>query len=261
MLKSRLFQTVVPPLVTLVLVIGLLEAGVRGFNVKPYICVPPSAVFLSLIHDHDELLKSTIVTAKEVGIGFAVSVTFGVTAAVILSLSKWVERAFYPYAIFFQTVPLVAIVPLLGPWFGYGMPPVVASAFIASVFPVVANTLTGLLSVDPAHRDMFKLYRAGRIATLFKLNIPSALPNILTGFRIAAGLVVVGTIVGEYMISFSKGDIGLGQFIIVANRDANFDRVYAAVLLSSLLGLILFGAVNLVGYLALRNWHASEQRD
>jgi NitT/TauT family transport system permease protein len=131
---------------------------------------------------------------------------------------------------------------------------VVASAFIVSIFPVIANTLNGLLSTDPALRDLFRLCGASPSATLWKLRFPAALPQILTGLRIAGGLAVIGAIVGEFI-----GGQGLGSVVDVARTQQRTDKVFAAVLLASLLGLALFGFINLLSYVALRRWHASEQ--
>jgi NitT/TauT family transport system permease protein len=134
------------------------------------------------------------------------------------------------------------------------MKTVIASAFLVSIFPVIANTLTGIVSTDPALRDLFKLYGASTWATLFKLRFPAALPEILTGLRVAAGLAVIGAIVGEFI-----GGQGLGSVVDVARTQQRVDKVFAAVLLASLLGLALFGLINLVSYVSLRRWHASEQ--
>ena len=131
---------------------------------------------------------------------------------------------------------------------------VIASAFVVSIFPVIANTLTGILSTDPALRDLFRLYDASTFDTLIKLRFPSALPQILTGLRISSGLAVIGAIVGEFI-----GGDGIGSVIDVARTQQRVDKVFAAVLMASLLGLALFGIINLVSYLTLRRWHASEQ--
>jgi NitT/TauT family transport system permease protein len=127
--------------------------------------------------------------------------------AVLLALGGWVQRAFYPYAVFFQTVPIIAIAPLLVIWFGLDIRAVIASAFIVSIFPVIASTLDGLLSVDPALRDLFRLYRAGPMAALFKLRLPFALPNILTGLRVGSGLAVIGAIAGEFITGGGLGGL------------------------------------------------------
>jgi NitT/TauT family transport system permease protein len=131
---------------------------------------------------------------------------------------------------------------------------VVAAAFIVSVFPVIANTLTGLLSVDPALRDLFRLYGAGRATTLWKLQLPWALPLLLAGLRIAAGLAVIGAIVGEFV-----GGGGLGVVVLEAMRQQRTDLVFAAVAYASLLGLALFALVSAVSHLVLRRWHPLEQ--
>jgi NitT/TauT family transport system permease protein len=178
----------------------------------------------------------------------------GIAMAVLLSSSRGVQRAFYPYAIFFQTVPLIAVAPLLVIWFGFGIQTVIASAFVASVFPVIANTLSGILSTDPPLRDLFKLYGASRLVTLFKLRLPAALPQVFTGLRVSAGLAVIGSIVGEFIAGG-----GLGSVVETARTQQRIDKVFAAVLLASLLGLALFGLINLLSHLTLRRWHASEQ--
>ena len=182
----------------------------------------------------------------------------GILVAVVLSTSRLVQRALYPYTVFFQTVPIVAVAPLLVIWFGFGLQSVAIAAFIVSVFPVIANTLSGLLATDPALRDLFRLYGAGGPATLVKLRLPAALPQIVTGLRIAAGLAVIGAIVGEFVAARLEGNAGLGVMVMVATKRGQTDLVFAAMLASSVLGLAMFGAVNLVGHLLLRRWHASE---
>ena len=186
-------------------------------------------------------------------IGLVLSAVLGICAAIVLSSAQWIQRAFYPYAVFFQTVPIIAIAPLLVIWLGYGQRTVVASAFIVSIFPMIANTLAGLVATDPGLRDMFRLYGAGPLATLFKLRLPAALPQIMTGLRISSGLAVIGAIVGEFI-----GGGGLGSVVDVARRQQRTDIVFAAVILASVLGLAMFGAVSLLSTLLLRHWHPSE---
>jgi NitT/TauT family transport system permease protein len=136
---------------------------------------------------------------------------------------------------------------------------VAVCAFIVSVFPVIANTLTGLRSTDPALLDLFSLYHAGPWARLWKLRLPSALPSLFTGLRVAAGLAVIGTVVAEFLVATLGPQEGLGIQIANAGKNGHLDRVFAAVLLASFLGLALFGAINLAGLLLLRRWHASER--
>jgi NitT/TauT family transport system permease protein len=231
-----------------------LEWLVRAGWIKAFLVPPPSAVFQTLLRDWPELFAALAKTSAGAVLGFALSAVGGVAIAVFLSSSRAIQEAFYPYAVFFQTVPIIAIAPLLVIWFGYGTQTVVASAFIVSIFPVIANTLTGLLSTDPALRDLFRLYGASRWVTLWKLRFPAALPQILTGLRIAGGLAVIGAIVGEFI-----GGQGLGSVVDVARTQQRTDKVFAAVLLASLLGLALFGFINVLSRIALRRWHVSEQ--
>jgi NitT/TauT family transport system permease protein len=249
----RLLKSALPALVPFLVITLLTEAIVRQGLIKAYLVPPPSSVLAAIADNWTELITALAKTSAAALIGFALSTSIGIAIAVFLSSSRLVQRAFYPYAVFFQTVPIIAIAPLLVIWFGYGMRTVIASAFVVSIFPVIANTLNGILSTDPALRDLFKLYGASNLTTLIKLRFPSALPQILTGLRVAAGLAVIGAIVGEFI-----GGEGLGSVVDVARTQQRTDKVFAAVLLASVLGLALFGLINLVSSITLRRWHASE---
>jgi NitT/TauT family transport system permease protein len=245
-------RNVLPPIVPAVIVTMATELAVRQGWVPSFLVPAPSSVVASLFRDWPELWGATLNTANASLAGFAMSAVIGSLIAIALSSASWVQRAFYPYAMFFQTVPIIAIAPLLVIWFGWDRT-VVASAFIVSIFPVIANTLTGLLSTDPPLRDLFRLYDAKRLATLFKLRLPFALPHIMTGLRIAAGLAVIGAIVGEFITGS-----GIGGAIMVSRQQNRVDKVFAGLLLASLLGIVLFTLINLMSRLALRHWHASE---
>lgn len=246
-----------PPLVALCALLALWEVLVRAFGVRAFLLPPPSAVFATGVRDAGQLASSAWVTAEAALIGFGLSAVAGVLGAVVLASSRLLERALYPYTIFLQTVPIVAVAPLLVLWFGPGQRAVAASAFIVSVFPVIANTLSGLRSVEPALRDLFRLYGARRLATLLKLELPGALPHIFTGLRIASGLAVIGAIVGEFVAGFSEGTAGLGILVLAAYRQLRTDLMFAAVLCASGLGIVLFGVVSLAGARLLRRWHPS----
>jgi NitT/TauT family transport system permease protein len=255
----RAIRAIFPPLVVFIAAMVVMEVVVRIFEIPTYKFAPPSLVFRKMAIYRDDLLSCLIATTEAAITGFALSAVGGVIIAVLLSSSRLVQRAFYPYTVFFQTVPIIAIAPLLVIWFGFGYKPVAVSAFIASVFPVIANTLAGLLSTDPALRDLFKLYGASRPATMMKLKLPSALPNIITGLRIAAGLSVIGAIVGEFVAGTLERGAGLGIAVLVAKKSGDTAYIFAAVLVASLLGLCMLALINLAGYLLLRRWHASEQ--
>jgi NitT/TauT family transport system permease protein len=244
-----------PPAATFVVVVLAIEVGIRVLHPPGYLVCPPSVVLATLVRDGAELWNAALMTATAAFLGFALSCVAGILIAIGLSSARWVQRALYPYAIFFQTVPVVAIAPLLVIWIGYGVPTVVASAFIVSVFPVIANTLTGLLSTDPALLDLFRLYGARRLTTLVKLRGPMALPGIIAGMRVAAGLAVIGAVIGEFITGG-----GIGGVIDSARTQQRVDKVFAGILLASVVGLMFFVAINLLSYLALRRWHPSERR-
>lgn len=248
-----------PPLVALVLFLAAWEIGVRALSIPSFLLPPPSEVGRAFASDAEPLGRAMVTTARAALIGFGLSAALGVAAAIVLSSSRLLERALYPYTVFLQTVPIVAVAPLLVIWFGPGLRAVAVSALIVSVFPVIANTLSGIRGVDPALRDLFRLYGASRAATLLKLELPAALPNVFTGLRIASGLAVIGTIVGEFVAGFSDESAGLGITILSAYRQLRTDLLFAAVILAALLGLGLFVAVDLTGSRLLRRWHPSEK--
>jgi len=241
------------PLVAFVCIISLWELLVKIKWINSFILPEPSQILNSLIQDKDELWLALGSTAFCVVVAFGLSILIGMGTAILVFTSETILFAFYPYTIFFQTVPIIAIAPLLVIWFGYGIPAVIASGFIVSVFPVIASTLTGLLSADPSLRDLFRLYQASRLQSLTKLYLPSSLPFILNGIRISGGLAVIGTIVGEFL-----GGVGVGSVIDVARAQQRIDKVFAAVLLASGLGLFLIKLIDLTSYFLLRNWHPSE---
>lgn len=252
---------VVPPIAALAIFLALWEVLTRALEVPAYLLPPPSAIATAARADAATLAQGAVTTGRAALIGFLLSAILGVAAAIVLASSRLVERALYPYAVFLQTVPIVAVAPLLVLWFGPGLRAVSVAAFIVSVFPVIANTLTGLRSTDPALRDLFRLYGAGKFATLTKLTVPSALPHIVTGLRIASGLAVIGAIVGEFVAGFSEGSPGLGIQVLTSYKQLRTDLLFAAVITAAALGLTLFGAVNLLGARVLGRWHASEKTD
>jgi NitT/TauT family transport system permease protein len=255
--KTRISNLLIPPLVTFVVVTALWELSVRALEVPKFLVPPPSAVVAAVISDAEMLAASMMTTAEGALSGFLLSAILGTGAGLLLSLSRTAERGLYPYALFLQTVPIVAIAPLLVLWFGPGLRAVAVSAFIVSVFPVVANTRSGLRSVDPRLSDLFRLYGANKVDTLFKLELPFALPSIATGFRVASGLSVIGAIVGEFVAGFSEGRAGLGITVLAAYRQLRTDLLFAAVILASLLGLGLFAAVNAGSAVVLRRFRTA----
>lgn len=240
------------PLVPFALAVIGLEA-LRHFGlVAPYLLPSSSEVLASFRDDGPELTSGFYSTALSALVALFASFVIGTSVATALSLSRTLKDAVYPYAVFFQTVPIIAIAPLLVIWFGFGQPTVIASAFIVSVFPVIASTLLGLESTEPALVDLFKLYSASPWHRLWKLRLPFALPQIFSGLKIAAGLSVIGAIVGEFIAGG-----GLGAVVDAARTQQRIEKVFAAVLLSAILGLAMVAALDLLARFSLRHWHAS----
>lgn len=258
-MKSKFLEVIVPPVVSLAFVLGVWELIVRVQSIPAYLLPPPSAIYSAGWTNVGSLLDASFTTAQSALIGFFLSIVIGISLAVVLGTSRLLERAFYPYAVFLQTVPIVAIAPLLVIWFGPGQRAVSVAAFIVSVFPMMANTLTGLRSVDPALRDLFRLHGASKAKTLFLLSLPHATPSIVTGLRVSGGLSVIGAIVGEFVAGFAEGSAGLGIRILESYRLLRTDLLFAYVVCACMLGLALFGCTNLLGSRLMRKWHPSEK--
>ena len=188
-------------------------------------------------------------------IGLSVSVVIGFALAMLMSQAKAVERAVFPYMVTLQAIPILAIVPLIGFWWGYGLQSRVIVCVIISLFPIIANTLFGLRSADPAMHDMFTLHHAGRFTRMFKLMFPAALPAVFTGLRISAGLSVIGAIVGDFF--FAQGPAGLGQLLDRYTNQLRGEELLATLIMSSALGMVIFWSFGLLRKLVIGRWYVS----
>ena len=198
-----------------------------------------------LVHDLWE-------TTKVTGVGLAVAVLIGMGWAVLMAQARWVEKSLYPYAVILQTIPILAIVPLIGTLAGYELTSRVIVTVMIALFPLVSNTLFGLQSADRAQHELFRLQGAGRVTTLLKLRLPAALPAMFVGLRTAAGLAVIGAIVGDQF--FQRGTPGLGVLIQVSNSRLNGPGTFAAIITASLLGVAVFLLFGLLGRIATGKW-------
>jgi NitT/TauT family transport system permease protein len=241
-----------PPLVVLLVMIGLWYA-ISYLLLDPqrrFLLPPPHAVvqvgFLDP-YNLQELLAALWLSARVAMVGLAIAIVIGMTLAIAMSQARWVERSLYPYAVILQTIPILALVPLFGFWFGFGLTSRVLVCVLIALFPIIANTLFGLRSVDQDHHDLFTLHDAGRLTRLRKLQLPSALPSIFTGLRISAGLSVIGAIVGDFF--FKQGKPGIGILIDLYRSRLQSEQMFAAIILSSLFGVIVFW---FFGFLARR---------
>lgn len=246
--RNERIQQILFPLVPLAVILAFTELASRQGWLPVFLVPAPSQVWADLSAEFPTYRAAFIETLTASGLGLLLSMFVGLLFALVLSFSNGIRKMFYPYAIFFQTVPIIAIAPVLVIWLGYGMPTVIASSFIVSVFPVIANSVMGLMSTDPQLVSLFRLMDASPLQTLFKLRVPYALPQILGGFKIAAGLAVIGAIVGEF-ISGS----GLGGLVDTARNQQRVDRVFAAVLLAALLGILFFSFISILNRVLLKN--------
>ena len=221
------------------------------FGIADYVLPSPLRVVEAFLQTPRVFGVGCLETATSALAGFGIAAIVGMLVASLMSLSRIAERSVYPLTLLFQMVPLIAIAPLLVVWFGYGRPAIVASTAVVAVFPVIANTLAGLRHRDAGLDELFVVLRAGRLAVWWKLALPSAVPSIVTGLRIAAGLATIGTISGEFLAGIGGERAPLGTLITDALKMFQTDRVFVCVLLSALVGFALFGGVSLASRLLL----------
>ncbi len=248
-----------PPVIVFVILVGIWYAVALYYDKVqklPFLVPYPHLVLVKFFGDPffspqlwNDLLHSTEVAL----IGLACAIVIGVVWATIMSLAKWVERSLYPYAVILQCVPILALVPLIGTLFGYELLSRVIVATIIAIFPMVSNTLFGLLSADRAQRELFQLQGASRFTTLRKLQFPGAMPSIFLGLRNAAGLSVIGAIVGDQF--FQRGTPGLGVLIQVTTSRADGAGTFAAIIIASLLGIAVFLFFGWLGRLVVGKWY------
>jgi NitT/TauT family transport system permease protein len=259
---GRGFARVAAPFVVFLLVLGiwlfisyvLLEPR-RRFLMPP----PQDVVRNGLLNpaNVNDILAGLWSTTQVAVVGLIVAIVVGTLVAIVMIQAQWIEWSIYPWAVVLQTIPILAIVPLIGFWFQFGFSSRVLVCVLISLFPIITNTLFGLKSTDQAHHDLFTLQHATRFQRLSKLQLPGALPAILSGWRIAAGLSVVGAIVGDFF--FRQGDPGIGRLIDDYRARLQSEQLFAAVALSSLLGLIVFWGFGLLSRLLVGAWHESQR--
>lgn len=221
-----------PALISLVMAIAVFELAVRLEWIPAFLFPAPSTVLNTLLENKSEFTTAFFETLRGSMIGLVLSVILGTTLAVLFSLSEFLRKSVLPFAVFFQTVPIIAIAPLLVIYFGFGMPTVIAAAFIVSIFPIIANTLLGLESVSKPELELFKLYGASSTQSLWKLKFPNAYSSIYAGLKVSIGLAIIGAIAGEFVAGG-----GLGAMIDSARTQQRIDIVFAALGLLSAMGL------------------------
>jgi NitT/TauT family transport system permease protein len=204
------------------------------------------------------LLAALGTTAEVTFIGLAIAIVLGVGAALIMSQATWVENALYPWAVVLQTVPILALTPMLSFFFGFALTSRIIVAVIIAFFPIVSNTLFGLQSADRGMHDLFTLHTSSRWTRLWKLQFPAALPSVFAGFRVSAGLAVIGAIVGEFF--FKQGQAGLGTNLSVYTSLLEGDQLWANVLTASLLGIVVFVFFGWLSRRVVGRWYQPDRR-
>jgi NitT/TauT family transport system permease protein len=256
MALAPLARRLAPPAIVLAATLGAWEAFVRVGAVPSFVLPAPSLVATTLVADHVTLVPALLVTLRITLTALAAAVVGGVGLALLFSQWKWVERSFLPFAIVLQVTPIVAIAPLLLVYLDPSTS-VLVCAFLVAFFPVLSNTALGLAATDRHLLDLFQLYGASRLQTLWLLRLPAALPYFLGGLRIGGGLALIGAIVAELAAGAAGKGAGLAFRIVEAGYRLNTPRMFAALALISLLGIAIFSALSVLSSLVLRRWHDS----
>jgi NitT/TauT family transport system permease protein len=247
-------------MIVLMGLLGVWQAVVSLNHLQAYILPGPLAVALALRERFPSLLNSLLITTEEAAGGLAASIVAGVAAAMVFAQWRWLRQLLYPYTILLQTVPIVAIAPLIINWAGAGIVSVTIVTFIISLAPIIANTTQGLISADENLIHLFLMYKATPAQILLKLRLPNALPNLFTGVRISAGISVIGGITGELFAGSTRvGEGGLGYAIIYASNQMETAYLFALVMAATVLGFSFFFIVMFLEWLALHNWHESSR--
>ena len=238
---SETGRTLTAPAISFLIIIVIWQATVSFARVPRFILPPPLDVLNALIATFPILMRDTWVTARETLAGFFLSIVVAVPLAVLIATSAPLRNGIYPFLLLGQSVPKQAIAPLLLLWLGFGEMPKILLAFLTAFFPIVVNTAIGLQMTPPEMKDLGRLLSASPLKVFFKVTFPCAMPYFFAGLKVAISLAVIGAVIGEFI----GADQGLGQRIVVASASQRTDVAFAAILMLSLLGIVLFGLVAL----------------
>jgi NitT/TauT family transport system permease protein len=257
-LKSGSILRWAAPLTVGILAIVVWHALVTAFDVPHYIVPSPARVLETLIEDWNLLFGSLLITLKITFGAFFMAVLVGTVVAFLFVQSRWVEVSFFPYAVLLQVTPIVAIAPLIIIWVKSPTAALITCATIVALFPIISNTTLGLRSVNPGLIDLFRMNGANRWQTLTQLRIPSAAPYFFGGLRISSGLALIGAVVAEFVAGTGGTSAGLAYQILQAGFSINIPRLFAALILITVTGVLLFLLMVWLSKLALGSWHESE---
>jgi NitT/TauT family transport system permease protein len=257
--KDRIHRVAKWTLPSLVMVLSVLawHLYVTLNEVPHYILPGPLVVAQSIFDDWGLLWPAMLTTTRLTVLALIFAIIGGVALAVAFTQSKWAEMSFFPYAVILQVTPVIAIAPLLQIYMDSAFGAALACAWIVAFFPILSNTTIGLKSADHNLEDLFTIYGASRWQRLRYLAAPSALPFFLGGLKIAGGLALIGAVVAEFVIGRAGTGLGLASTLLEASYRFNFGRLYAALILISGMGVVIFAITSLISHLALRKWHES----
>jgi ABC-type nitrate/sulfonate/bicarbonate transport system permease component len=244
-----------PAALIVLALLGVWEGAVRWFTVPKWLLPAPSVIAVTLVASRELLAGHTLVTFLEVLIGFGLSLLSGIILACGIAFSRTLERALYPLVIASQTIPIIVIAPLLLIWVGYGLTPKVIVVALIAFFPIVVNMVDGLKAVDPDAVNLLRTLGASRWQIFVKVQVPASLPFLFSGTRVAMAVSVIGAVIGEWVGSSQ----GLGYLMIRSKPQFLTERVFAAIVILSAMGIALFVLVGVVEKLTIPWWH-NEQR-
>ena len=244
-----------------IVMLAVWEGAVRYYQLPFYLLPGPVLIAETLYKEFGSLFPSLLYTVSITIKAFLAAAIGGLLIGMVFTTSRWVERTLFPYAVILQVTPVVAIAPLIIIWARNTELALLICAWLVAFFPVVSNTAMGLNSVDRNLEDMFQLYRASKLQRLFMLRLPSALPYYLAGLRISGGLALIGAVVAEFVAGTGGAKTGLAYRILEAGYRLQIPRMFAALALISLTGIVIFFALSLLQRWALRHWHESAIRD
>ena len=246
------------PVIVAAAMLALWQAWTVFYDVPAYLVPSPLLVAQTLVADRALLFASLGVTVSIALYALAIAVALGVAISLVFVQSRWIETAFTPYVVLLQVTPIVAIAPLIIIWVQDTRTALVLCAVVVAIFPIVSNTTLGLRSVDPGLADLFRMSRATRWQTLWRLRIPGALPYFFGGLRVASGLSLIGAVVAEFVAGTGGQGAGLAYQILLAGIQLNVPRLFAALVLIAATGVVFFAATNALARAALSRWHESE---
>jgi NitT/TauT family transport system permease protein len=256
--KRKFTADALAPIAVGILVLILWDVIVKAANLPPYILPGPILVLQALISDWSELFISLLITLQITVCAFIAAIISGLLVSILFTQSKWIERSFFPYAVILQTTPIVAIAPLIILWLKNNtFAALVVCAWIVAFFPIVSNTTLGLKSADKNLLNLFKLYQASPWQTLIYLRLPSAMPYFLGGLKISGGLALIGAVVAEFVAGTGGAKAGIAYRILISSYNLQIPKMFAALFLTTGLGVLIFVSLSTLSDFVLRKWHES----